>query len=141
MAWLRQEVTVVTDLPDPMQPAPPDPLPDREFRPVKSAYRALDVLEAIAAGPSTLSELSRLLDIPKSSLHGLMRTLIERGWVTTTDGGTRLPLGLPAPPGGAPLRRRGRPRRPGRPELGPAGRGHRGARAACPPRRQPRGVS
>jgi DNA-binding IclR family transcriptional regulator len=89
-------VTLVMDFPDPVQQAPPDPVPDREFRPVKSAYRALDVLEAIAAGPSTLSELSRLLDIPKSSLHGLMRTLIERGWVTPTDGGTRFRLGLRA---------------------------------------------
>ena len=35
-----------------------------EFRPVKSAYRALDVLEAMAAGPSTLSDLSRKLGIP-----------------------------------------------------------------------------
>lgn len=68
----------------------------REFRPVKSAYRALDVLEAMAAGPATLSELSRMLDIPKSSLHGLMRTLTDRGWVATTDGGTRFRLGLRA---------------------------------------------
>jgi DNA-binding IclR family transcriptional regulator len=69
---------------------------EREFRPVKSAYRALDVLEAIAGGPSTLAELSRLLDIPKSSLHGLMRTLTDRGWVTPVDGGTRFRLGLRA---------------------------------------------
>jgi DNA-binding IclR family transcriptional regulator len=67
-----------------------------EFRPVKSAYRALDVLEAIAAGPASLSELSRMLDIPKSSLHGLMRTLTERGWVTATPGGARFRLGLRA---------------------------------------------
>lgn len=68
----------------------------REFRPVKSAYRALDVLEAMSAGPATLSELSRMLDIPKSSLHGLLRTLTDRGWVATTDGGTRFRLGLRA---------------------------------------------
>lgn len=67
-----------------------------EFRPVKSAYRALDVLEAVAAGPATLSELSRLLDIPKSSLHGLMRTLTERGWVQSFEGGARYRLGLRA---------------------------------------------
>src|SRR4051794_26101310 len=96
MAWLRQEVTVVTDFPDSMQPAPPDPLPDREFRPVKSAYRSLDVLEALAAGPATLSELSRLLGIPKSSLHGLVRTLTDRGWVTATSDGGRFRLGLRA---------------------------------------------
>lgn len=68
----------------------------REFRPVKSAYRALDVLEALAAGPATLSALSRLLGIPKSSLHGLMRTLTDRGWVTATPDGGRFRLGLRA---------------------------------------------
>ncbi len=70
--------------------------PDREFRPVKSAYRALDVLEALAGGPATLSELSRLLGIPKSSLHGLLRTLTDRGWVTATPDGSRFRLGLRA---------------------------------------------
>jgi DNA-binding IclR family transcriptional regulator len=69
---------------------------DREFRPVKSAYRALDVLEALAAGPATLSALSRMLGIPKSSLHGLMRTLTDRGWVTATPDGGRFRLGLRA---------------------------------------------
>lgn len=67
-----------------------------EFRPVKSAYRALDVLEAMSAGPATLSELSRLLGIPKSSLHGLLRTLTERGWVATTESGHQFRLGLRA---------------------------------------------
>jgi DNA-binding IclR family transcriptional regulator len=69
----------------------------RDFRPVKSAYRALDVLETIASGgPASLSELSRRLGIPKSSLHGLLHTLIDRGWVTPADGGTRFRLGLRA---------------------------------------------
>jgi DNA-binding IclR family transcriptional regulator len=66
------------------------------FRPVKSAYRALDVLEALADGPASPSELARLLEIPKSSLHGLLRTLSERGWVTAADGGARFRLGLRA---------------------------------------------
>lgn len=70
--------------------------PDQAFRPVKSAYRALDVLEAMSRGPATLAELSRTLEIPKSSLHGLMRTLTERGWVATTAEGTRFRLGLRA---------------------------------------------
>ena len=69
----------------------------RDYRPVKSAYRALDVLEAMAAsGPATLSELSRRLGIPKSSLHGLIHTLTDRGWVAPADGGTRFRLGLRA---------------------------------------------
>lgn len=67
-----------------------------DFRPVKSAYRVLDVLEALTDGPATLSELSRLLGIPKSSLHGLLRTLSERGWVAPIEGGTRFRLGLRA---------------------------------------------
>jgi DNA-binding IclR family transcriptional regulator len=70
-------------------------LPDlgaKDFRPVKSAYRALDVLEALTAGPAGLSELARRLDIPKSSLHGLLRTLTDRGWVTSHRGTFRLGL-------------------------------------------------
>ncbi len=70
--------------------------PERDVRRVKSADRALDVLEAVAAGPASLSELSRRLEIPKSSLHGLVRTLSDRGWVAPAEGGTRLRLGLRA---------------------------------------------
>jgi DNA-binding IclR family transcriptional regulator len=69
---------------------------ERGYRPVKSAERSLDVLEAVAAGPATLSDLARRLGIPKSSLHGLVRTLTERGWVAPVDGGGRLRLGLRA---------------------------------------------
>ena len=69
---------------------------DETHRPVKSAERTLDVLEAIAAGPATLPALSRRLGIPRSSLHGLVRTLRERGWVEPADGGTRWRLGLRA---------------------------------------------
>ncbi|GII22643.1 IclR family transcriptional regulator [Planosporangium mesophilum] len=66
------------------------------FRPVKSADRTLDVLEALAGGPCTLSELSRRLNVPKSSLHGLLRTLTTRGWLQTAGGDTRFRLGLRA---------------------------------------------
>ncbi|WP_433615808.1 IclR family transcriptional regulator [Dactylosporangium sp. CA-139114] len=63
--------------------------------PVKSADRTLDILEALATGgPSTLSELTRALDIPKSSLHGILRTMAARGWIETTQ--TRFRLGLRA---------------------------------------------
>ncbi|WP_433206976.1 IclR family transcriptional regulator [Dactylosporangium sp. CS-047395] len=63
--------------------------------PVKSADRTLDILEALAtAGPSTLSELTRALDIPKSSLHGILRTMAARGWIEATE--TRFRLGLKA---------------------------------------------
>jgi DNA-binding IclR family transcriptional regulator len=65
-------------------------------RPVKSAARTLDVLEAIAGGPCTLSELSRRVNVPKSSLHGLLRTLTRRGWLQATNGGAQFRLGLRA---------------------------------------------
>jgi DNA-binding IclR family transcriptional regulator len=66
------------------------------FQPVKSADRTLDVLEALAAAPQrpSLGELARHLNIPKSSLHGVLQTLLARGWVRTD--GTRFGLGLRA---------------------------------------------
>jgi DNA-binding IclR family transcriptional regulator len=65
-----------------------------QFQPVKSADRTLDVLEALATAPDrpTLGDLARLLGIPKSSLHGVLRTLVARGWVRTD--GTHFALGL-----------------------------------------------
>jgi DNA-binding IclR family transcriptional regulator len=65
--------------------------------PVKSADRTLELLEALAAGgPRGLVELARELDIPKSSLHGLLRTMTKRGWVQTDATGTRFGLGVRA---------------------------------------------
>lgn len=66
--------------------------------PVKSADRTLEVLEALAASPGrrSLVELSRALDIPKSSLHGILRTMARRGWVETDPTGTRFGLGVRA---------------------------------------------
>jgi DNA-binding IclR family transcriptional regulator len=74
-------------------------MPDEEgFQPVKSAGRTLDVLEALAASPSrrALVDLARELDIPKSSLHGILRTMVRRGWVEVDSTGTRFRLGLRA---------------------------------------------
>ena len=69
-----------------------------EFQPVKSAGRTLDLLELLADQPRpwTLVDLARQLGIPKSSLHGLLRTLIGRGWVHTDGTGTRFRLGMRA---------------------------------------------
>jgi DNA-binding IclR family transcriptional regulator len=71
---------------------------DPSFQPVKSADRTLDVLETLASSPEqpTLGELSRRLGIPKSSLHGVLRTLVARGWVRLDPGGTRFGLGVRA---------------------------------------------
>jgi DNA-binding IclR family transcriptional regulator len=68
------------------------------FQPVKSAGRTLEVLEALAAsaGRRSLVDLARALDIPKSSLHGILRTMMQRGWVEADDTGTRFGLGVRA---------------------------------------------
>jgi DNA-binding IclR family transcriptional regulator len=66
--------------------------------PVKSADRTLEVLEALAASRErrSLVELSRALDIPKSSLHGILRTMARRRWVEVDPTGTRFGLGVRA---------------------------------------------
>ncbi len=52
---------------------------------VKSAERTVRILEALAASPDklTLSELQQSTGFPRSSLHALMRTLVELNWVET----------------------------------------------------------
>jgi len=64
---------------------------------VKSSDRTLEILERLAShGRRTLGELARELGIPKSSLHGILRTMADRGWVETDPSGTRFGLGLRA---------------------------------------------
>lgn len=67
-------------------------------RAVKSADRTVDVLELLAgyAHRLTLAELQRDLGVPKSSLHGLLRTLTARGWLETDERGTSYGIGLRA---------------------------------------------
>ena len=65
--------------------------------PVKSAARALDVLDDIAAnGPGTQLQLSTRLGIPKSSLHALLRTMVAWGWLQTDPTGSIYRLGIHA---------------------------------------------
>lgn len=69
------------------------------FQPVKSADRTLEVLEALARAPGGrrgLGELARELSIPKSSLHGILRTMMRRGWVEADPDGGRFGLGVRA---------------------------------------------
>jgi DNA-binding IclR family transcriptional regulator len=62
---------------------------------VKSAARALDLLDDIAShGPGTQLQLSTRLGIPKSSLHALLRTMTERGWLQTDPTGSVYQLGI-----------------------------------------------
>lgn len=64
---------------------------------VKSATRALDVLELLAARPEAMShgEIARALRIPKSSLTDLIATLEQRHYVVREGAGTaeRMRLG------------------------------------------------
>jgi DNA-binding IclR family transcriptional regulator len=63
--------------------------------PVKSAARALDLLDEIAAnGPGTQLQLSNRLSIPKSSLHALLRTMTDRSWLQTDPTGSVYQLGI-----------------------------------------------
>lgn len=66
--------------------------------PVKSSDRTLEVLEALAASDSrrTLAELAHELSIPKSSLHGILRTMVNRSWVEADETGQRFGLGVRA---------------------------------------------
>ncbi|GAA2791511.1 helix-turn-helix domain-containing protein [Nonomuraea dietziae] len=60
---------------------------------VKSAERTVRILEALAASPErlTLSELQKRTG-SRSSLHALMRTLVELKWIEA-DTGSR-PTGI-----------------------------------------------
>lgn len=61
----------------------------RRAEAVKSASRTVELLELLADTPDrlTLAELQRRLGVPKSSLHGLLQTLVARGWVDERGGG------------------------------------------------------
>lgn len=50
---------------------------------IQSIERAADVLQLLAAAsePVMLGELSRMLDLPKPTVHGIVRTLVEVGFV------------------------------------------------------------
>ncbi|MEU9823276.1 IclR family transcriptional regulator [Pseudonocardia alni] len=77
-----------------------------ETKVVKSADRVIDVIEALGSrGEMNLAELSRLLGIPKSSLHGILATLLHRRWIRVDKAGD-FRLGLRAAlPGVAVLER------------------------------------
>ncbi|MDT0414907.1 IclR family transcriptional regulator [Streptomyces sp. DSM 41982] len=65
---------------------------------VKSARRALDLMETFAAHDTwlTLAELHTLTGFPRSSLHGLLRTLLDVGWLEQDAGAARYRLGIRA---------------------------------------------
>lgn len=64
----------------------------RSARRVKSADRALAVLELVARheGGVKLSEVADLLSLPRSSTHGLLRTMTDAGWLRVNEGQFRI---------------------------------------------------
>ena len=69
----------------------------KNYTPVKSAARAIEILEILAARggvPARLVDLAEELDAPRSSVHALIRTLCDVGWVRTDATGTVYTLGL-----------------------------------------------
>lgn len=68
-------------------------------RKVKSAVRTVELLEFLAARhdePARLREISHALDVPRSSAHALLRTLVAQGWVRTDATGTLYAIGVRA---------------------------------------------
>ncbi|MBS2536982.1 IclR family transcriptional regulator [Catenulispora sp. NF23] len=65
---------------------------------VKSARRAVELLEAFGSNHDWLSltDLHHYTGFPRSSLHGLLRTLRDVGWIESDDAGTRFRLGVKA---------------------------------------------
>lgn len=62
---------------------------------VRSVRRAVRILEAFREGPSlTITELSRALTLPKSSVYELVSTLASEGLLAREDSGNRYRLGL-----------------------------------------------
>lgn len=77
-----------------------DPDPDAVAgRKVKSAVRTVELLEYLAARqdrPARIREISTALDMPRSSAHALLRTLMSQGWVRSDDSGTLYGIGIRA---------------------------------------------
>lgn len=65
---------------------------------VKSAARVMEILEVLAARPEplTAARLAADLGYPKASLHGLLKTMLRRGWIEEDAGGRGYVLGLKA---------------------------------------------
>ena len=84
-------------------PTPPagdhDGPPDVAVRKVKSAVRTVELLEYLAARldqPARIREICAALDMPRSSAHALLRTLVTQGWVRSDATGTLYGIGIRA---------------------------------------------
>lgn len=64
---------------------------------VKSAGRALEIIEHVASVEAqTFPQLVASLGLPRSSAHGLLRTLVAAGWIEMDAATKRYSLGLKA---------------------------------------------
>ncbi|MFE4251682.1 IclR family transcriptional regulator [Streptomyces sp. NPDC056910] len=64
---------------------------------MKSALRTVALLELLAARgdrPARLDELAEELDVPRSSMYQLLRTLVVCGWVRTDTTGSLYGIGI-----------------------------------------------
>lgn len=63
---------------------------------VKSAQRALNVLELLVSAetPLTFGEIGARLDYPRSSLFGLLNTLLDRHWIELDEQTRKYRLGI-----------------------------------------------
>lgn len=72
---------------------------DVAVRKVKSAVRTVDLLEYLASRqdrPARIREICAALDMPRSSAHALLRTLVTQGWVRSDESGTLYGIGIRA---------------------------------------------
>lgn len=72
---------------------------DLPVRKVKSAVRTVELLEYLAGRhdePARLREISDALEMPRSSAHALLRTLVGQGWVRSDCTGTLYGIGIRA---------------------------------------------
>lgn len=69
-----------------------------ETEAVKSAQRGLQILDLLTASekPLTFTEISEALAYPRSSLHNLLRTLVQSGWAELDPVNRRYTLGIRA---------------------------------------------
>ncbi|MDV3128842.1 IclR family transcriptional regulator [Mycobacterium sp. 21AC1] len=66
---------------------------------MKSAVRTVELLEYLAARPdepSRIREICAALEMPRSSAHALLRTLVAQGWVRSDNAGTHYSIGMRA---------------------------------------------
>ena len=68
-------------------------------RKVKSAVRTVELLEYLAGRPdhpARIRDICAALDMPRSSAHALLRTLVAQGWVRSDPTGSQYGIGVRA---------------------------------------------